>query len=58
MLFTCQIFPRYMHVDTAVLLYHVVANILRANGKTTGALWHPNGLMVDAFSKIVAAKSS
>lgn len=43
MLFMCQILPGCMYVDTVVLLWHVVANILRANGKTTGALWRPNG---------------
>lgn len=40
----CHIFPQCMHVDTVVPLWHVVANILQANGKTTGALWHPNSL--------------
>lgn len=39
----CQISSRCMYVDTVVLLWHAVADILWANGKTTGALWHPNG---------------
>lgn len=39
----CHICPPRMYVDAADPLWHVVANILRANGKTTGALWHPNG---------------
>lgn len=43
MLFMCQISSWRMYVDTAVLLWHAVADILWANGKTTGALWHPNG---------------
>lgn len=36
-------FLQHMYVDTVVLSWHVVANILWANGKTTGALWHSNG---------------
>lgn len=43
-LFLCCIsfFPQCTYVDSAVLLWHVDANILWANGRTTGALWYPN----------------
>lgn len=43
MLFTRQIFPPCVYVDTVAPPWHVAANILRANGKTTRALRHPNG---------------
>lgn len=42
-------FSLRVYVDTVAPPWHVAANILRANGKTTRALRHPNGFDVWCF---------